>query len=411
MRILKGIGTSPSIAVGKVKKIKSHEDLLNIKGGEILVVSRASRDMLSHLQKAGGVVTDYGGLTSHVAIVLREMNVACVVGTGNASIILEDGMIITIDGKTGNVYDSFIELEEESELFEVYNPSTKIKVNINVPEIAYRVAPFADGVGSIRIENMVIRSGKHPYILLKEGKLTDIIADGVRKIVDAFEPKPVWFRTFDIPTDELKRLEGGDSEPKESNPLLGLRAIYKDLKDVDILKAEFQAIKRLKDEGYHNIGIKIPFVRDISEYVLSQNIMREVGLKPHKDIDIGVSVETPSTVFTFDDFIREGLDFITIGMSDLAMCSLAVDRRGVRVAKHYDLMHPSVLKMVEMIIKRCNQKGIESCICGYAASDHRIVRKLVEFGITSISTNPDQILKIRRTVDNMENALILKSSS
>lgn len=411
MGILKGIGTSPYIGVGAVKKIKSHEDILTIKGGEIVVVQKASRDMLSHLRRAGGVVTDYGGLTSHVAIVLRELKIPCVVGCENATQILEDEMIITVDGKTGNIYRGFIELGEEREFFEVYHPSTNIKVNINVPEISQEVAPLSDGVGSIRIEGMIIHTGKHPYVLADEGKLTEVIVDGVREIVDAFYPKPVWFRTFDIPTDELKSLRGGDCEPDEANPLLGLRGIYKDLRDVEILKAEFEAIRCILEEGYHNIGLKIPFLRDISEYVLSKKILKKAGIKPHKDIDVGASIEIPSAALTLDDFIKEGVDFISIGMSDLTMCCLAIDRRSAKVAKHFDLMHPAVLGIVEMVIKKCNEKGIESCVCGYAATDPVIVKKLVEFGISSISTNPDQVLRMRKTIANVEEALIKRGLS
>ena len=407
MKLLKGIGTSSYIGVGKVRKIENDEDIFKIKEGEIVVVSKASRDMLLHLQKAGGVVTDYGGITSHVAIVLRELRVPCIVGTLNGTEVLENGMIVTVDGRTGNVYLGFMEFEGEKEFLEVYNPATKIKVNLNVPEIAESAEPFSDGVGSIRIENMVVRTLKHPDLLLKEEILTNTIYDGVRKIADAFYPKPVWFRTFDIPTDELKRLKGSDAEPYESNPLLGLRGIHKDLKNISILKAEFKAVKYLIEEGYDNLGIKIPFSRDICEYILFKKILRECGLKPHKDIDIGVSVETPSVALTFDEFIKEGMDFMTLGMSDLAMCALAMDRRSVKVAKHFKLSHPAVLRMAEIVIRKCNQNGIESCICGHAGGDPEIVKKLVEMGIGCISTNPDQILKIRKTVYNTEDKIIM----
>lgn len=409
MKLLSGIGTSSYIGVGRVRKIEKEADIQKIESGEIVVVSKASRDMILYLQTAGGVITDYGGITSHVAIILREMKVPCIVGTMNATDVLENGTIVTVDGRTGNVYSGFIEFEGEDEYLELYNPSTRIKVNINVPEIAERVEPYSDGVGSIRIENMIARTLKHPYKLLEDGELTDVIVDGVKKIVEAFYPKPVWFRTFDIPTDELKRLRGGDIEPDESNPLLGLRGIYKDLKNIEILKAEFEAVKCLLDEGYYNLGIKIPFVRDVNEYILSKKILIDVGVKPHKDIDFGVSVETPSAALMFDDFLKERMDFMTLGMSDLAMCSLAVDRRGVRVAKHFNLMHPSVLMMAENVIKKCNQSGIESCICGHSAGVPEIVKKLVEYGIDCVSTNPDQILNIRKVVYNVENEIIKNS--
>ena len=409
MIILKGIGSSPYIGVGQVKNLDNH-DLSDLKG-KIVVVSRASRDMLSHLHNVAGVVTDYGGITSHVAIILREMRIPCVVGTENATQFLEYGMLVTVDGNTGNIYIGFIEIEDKTDLFEIYNPATQIKVNLNIPELAETVAPYADGVGSIRIENMVLCTGKHPQKLLNEGKLTEVITKEVKKIVDAFYPKPVWFRTFDIPTDELKRLDGGNIEPDEKNPLLGSRGISKDIHNVEIMKAELNAVRNLLDDGYDNLAIKIPFIRDVSEFLIALDIMKEVGIKPHRDLDVGASIETPSTVFTLDEFIDIGIDFVSIGMSDLTMCALAVDRRGVRVAKHFNLCHPAVLKMVRLVIDKCNERGIESCICGHAASDTRIVDKLVDYGICSISTNPDQILKMRKFVDKKENEIILRNSS
>lgn len=408
MIIVRGIGTGSYVGVGHVKKIKNDEDLLNLKGGEIVVVSTASRDMVSYLHRAGGVVTDYGGLTSHVAIVLREMKVPCVVGTGNGTEKLKEGTIVTVDGKTGNIYQGFMEREDKHVSSGVYYPATRIKVNLNVPEIAWKVAPLADGVGSIRIENSIIRTGKHPKTLLEEGKLSRVITESVKIIADAFHPKPVWFRTFDIPTDELKRLDGGNIEPDEGNPLLGLRGIHKDLHNPEVLKAEFEAVSQLLDDGYDNLGVKIPLVRDISEYIEAKNIMRQVGIRPHRDLPVGASIETPSVVFTLDDFIAEGVDFVTLGMSDMAMSSLAVDRRGVKVAKLFNLTHPAVLMMMEGVIEKCNQQGVESCICGHAGSDPAIVRWLVGKGISSISTNPDQILKIRKVVDIAEKTIIQK---
>lgn len=408
MIIIRGIGTGPYIGVGKVVKIDADDDLQQLKGGEIVVLSHASRDMLSYLHRAGGVVTDYGGLTSHVAIVLREMKVPCVVGTGKGTQKLKEGTIVTVDGKTGNIYGGFIEREEKHDSTEIYYPATSIKVNLNVPEIAWKVAPWTDGVGSIRIENSIIRTGKHPNVLLGEGRLSKVIADSVELIADAFHPKPVWFRTFDIPTDELKRLNGGNIEPDEANPLIGLRGIHKDLQYPEVLKAEFEAVFKLIDHGYDNLGVKIPLVRDVSEYAEAKNIMRELGIRPHRDLPVGASIETPSAVFTLDDLIDEGMDFVTLGMSDMAMCSLAVDRRGFKVAKHFNITHPSVLQMVEMIIEQCNLQGIESCICGHAGSDPAIVHWLVGLGITSVSTNPDQILNIRKVVNIAERTIITR---
>jgi len=220
--------------------------------------------------------------------------------------------MVTFDGNTGNIYMGFIEIEDKTDLFEIYNPATQIKVNLNIPELAETVAPYADGVGSIRIENMVLYTSKHPQKLLNEGKLTDIITVEVKKIVDAFYPKQVWFRTFDIPTDELKHLDGGNNESYEKNPLLGARGISKDIHNIEIMKAELNAVRNLLDDGYDNLAIKIPFIRDVSEFLVALDIMKKVGIKPYRDLDVGASIETPSTVFTLDEFIDIGIDFVSI---------------------------------------------------------------------------------------------------
>jgi len=410
MELIKGIGASPYIRSGRVKKIESFKDMMSIEGGEIIVTDRVSRDMLPQLKRVGAVVTDYGGLTSHVAITLRELKIPCVVGTEKATEILEEDMVVTVDGKTGNIYEGVMEWEEIIEELPLEETATMLMTNLNLPSIADRIAPYADGIGSVRIEHMVIETGKHPYRLLEEGRLTDVLKKGLEFIVESFYPKPVWFRTFDIPTDELRNLQGGSVEPNEPNPLLGFRGIYKDLRDLEVLKAEFKAIREIIDDGYSNIGLKFPFVRDESEYVAAKKILEDCDLKAHRDLEVGLSVETPSAALQIEEFIDYGVDFVSIGMSDLTMCSLAVDRRGVKVAKLFDLTHPAPIGLVNNVIRICSNNGVKTCVAGYAATDYRIVEKLIKMGVDGISTNPDQLLKMRVFIARIEKSIIIESS-
>lgn len=409
MELIRGIGASPYIRSGRVKKIESFKDMESVEGGEIIVTARVSRDMLPKLKRVGAVVTDYGGLTSHVAITLRELKIPCVVGTEKATEILEDDMVVTVDGKTGNIYEGVMEWEEIIEELPLEETSTTLMTNLNIPSIADRIADYADGIGSVRIEHMVIETGKHPYRLLEEGMLTDVLKKGLEFVLESFYPKPVWFRTFDIPTDELRNLQGGDVEPEEPNPLLGFRGIYKDLRDLEVLKAEFMAIKELIDDGYSNLGLKFPFVRDENEYLSAKRILKECGLRPHHDLEVGLSVETPSAALQIREFIGYGLDFVSIGMSDLAMCTLAVDRRGVKVAKLFDLTHPALLGLVDNVIRECSRAGIKTCVAGYAATDYNIVEKLIRMGVDGISTNPDQLLKMRVFITRIEKSILLET--
>jgi len=339
------------------------------------------------------------------------------VGTGNATKVLSDGMEVTVDGARGVVYRGAVKKKEEKQV-EVAQvaakpvTATEVKVNISIPEIAERVAPIADGVGLLRVEHMILGIGEHPMKFIREGReeeLIEKIAEGVRKVAHAFYPKPVWYRTLDAPTDEFRSLKGGEEEPHEHNPMLGWRGVRRAIDEPELMLAEFRAIKRLVDEGYTNIGVMIPLVQHPEELRRAKEIAREAGLEPHRDVKFGIMVEIPAAALIIDEFIKEGIDFISFGTNDLTQYTLAVDRNNERVAKLYSEKHPAVLKLIEMVIRACREHDVETSICGQAGSDPEIARKLVEFGITSISANPDAVDRIREIVARTEMRLLLDS--
>ena len=414
--LLKGLGASPGIGSGKVQIISSTAELDKVKEGDILVTAMTNPDMVPAMRRASAIVTDEGGMTCHAAIISRELGIPCVVGTMKATKVLNDGLKITVDGSKGVVYKGLIKkMPEKEEEKLVVAPSkiitaTEVKANISMPEIAPKVAPFADGVGLLRVEHMILGIGKHPIKFIKEGKegeLVDKIAEGVRKVAGAFYPKPVWYRSLDAPTDEFRSLEGGEEEPIEHNPMLGWRGIRRSIDQPELLKAEFKAIKKLVGEGFTNIGVMIPLVQHPRELREAKRIAREAGLEPHKDIKFGIMVETPASALIIEDFIAEGIDFISFGTNDLTQYTLAVDRNNERVAGLFTEKHKAVLKLLEMVIKKCREAGVESSICGQAGSDPEAVKKLVEYGITSISANPDAVQTVRETIARTEKRLLL----
>lgn len=352
----------------------------------------------------------------HAAIVSRELGIPCVVGTLKATRVLGEGDEVTVDGSRGVVYRGLVEKKpEKAEEAVVKSPArvitaTEVKVNLSIPEVAPRVAPIADGVGLLRVEHMILGVGKHPIKFIREGKeeeLVEKLAEGVRKVAEAFYPKPVWYRSLDAPTDEFRSLEGGEEEPVEHNPMLGWRGIRRGLDQPELLRAEFKAIKKLVDEGYNNIGTMIPLVISPEELRRAKEIAREVGLKPHEDVKFGIMVETPASALIIEDFIREGLDFISFGTNDLTQYTLAIDRNNERVARLFSEKHGAVLKLMERVIKKCREAGVETSICGQAGSYPDVVEKLVKFGITSVSANPDAVELVRETVARTEKRLLL----
>jgi len=421
--ITKGLGASPGITSGKVKIIKNTDELDKIQKGDILTTVMTTPDMVPAMKRANGIITDEGGVTCHAAIISRELGIPCVVGTGDATKILKENSVVSLDGNKGLIYEGRIEKEapkkeEATAVPTVVQQSiltvTEVKVNVSMPEAAKKASETgADGVGLLRTEHMMLTTGIHPKKFIVEGKedeLIKILVENILKVADAFYPKPVWYRTLDAPTDEFKSLKGGEDEPYEHNPMLGWRGIRRELDEPEILKTEFKAIKKLHNEGYNNIGIMLPLVQHSDELKKAKEIAREVGLEPQKDIEFGIMVETPAAAMIIEDFIEEGLDFVSFGTNDLTQYTLAIDRNNENVADLYTEKHPAIFKLIERVINECNKAGVKTSICGQAGSMPSIVEKLVELGITSISANTDAVATVREVVARVEKKLLLKAA-
>ncbi len=418
--LVRGLGASPGMASGEVKIVFDIDELDKIKDGDIMVTTMTTPDMVPAMRRASGIVTDEGGVTCHASIISRELGIPCVVGTGDATSTLKENTGVTLDGKKGLVFEGISETKEEAPVQAGTAAAapiitvTEVKANVSMPEAAEKAAATgADGVGLLRTEHLMLTSGIHPGKFIADGRedeLIDTIADNVQIVADAFYPRPVWYRTLDAPTDEFITLEGGENEPREHNPMLGWRGIRRELDQPEILKCEFKAIKKLHEKGYTNIGIMIPLSQSPEELKKAKALCSEVGFEPHKDVDFGMMVEIPAAAIMIDEYIKVGIDFVSLGTNDLTQYTLAVDRNNEFVAKHYTEEHPAVMKLIERTIRKCAEAGVKCSICGQAGSVPHIVEKLVEFGITSVSSNTDAIADVRKTVARAEQKIILDAA-
>ncbi|PTD94025.1 phosphoenolpyruvate synthase [archaeon SCG-AAA382B04] len=420
--IVEGLGASPGRASGKVKIVQNIDEIDKIKSGDIIVTTMTTPDMVPSMKKASAIVTDEGGMTCHAAIVSRELGTPAVVGSKNATSVLSDGLFITVDGEKGKVTKGKTEKEEKEEEKEVKEKvvetkstettATDIKVNVSIPEAAERASKTgADGVGLLRIEHMVLSLNRHPQSYVdagEEDKFVNELFKGIRKVCDEFYPNPVWVRTLDAPTDEFRSLEGGEHEPKEHNPMLGMRGIRRDLRYKKNFKMQIEAIKKLQEKGYDNIGIMLPLVQNSREIREAKKIMKKSGIDTKK-LDFGIMVETPASAMIIEDLIEERIEFVSFGTNDLTQYTLAVDRNNENVSHLYDERHEAVLKLIERVIKKCNEEGVKTSICGQAGSYPDIVEKLVSMGINSVSANIDAVNEIRNTVAKTEKKLLLDS--
>ncbi|WP_232687426.1 pyruvate, water dikinase [Halobacterium zhouii] len=418
--LVSGLGASPGIASGAVRIVKKLDQLDKVGEGDIIVTEMTTPDMVPAMKRAAGIVTDEGGMTSHAAIVSRELGCPAVVGAGDASTTLQDDQVITLDGDRGVVTEGPPDAREERDPIEEARPktpvkpmtATEVKVNVSIPEAAERAAATgADGVGLLRMEHMILSTNKTPQRYIDdhgEDAYVEELVKGVQSVAEEFYPRPVRVRTLDAPTDEFRQLEGGNDEPHEHNPMLGYRGIRRSLDTPDVFKHELEAFKRLYEMGYDNVEVMFPLVNDEDDVAAARNLMDEVGLDTEKRT-WGVMIETPAAALCIEDLAAEGIDFASFGTNDLTQYTLAVDRNNGNVSDRFDELHPAVLKLIRETVETCREHDVETSICGQAGSKPEMVDHLVETGISSISANIDAVRDVQHEAKRVEQRLLLDS--
>jgi pyruvate,water dikinase len=282
-------------------------------------------------------------------------------------------------------------------------------VNLAEPSRAPAVAKLnADGVGLLRAEFMIADIGTHPKKLIhdhKEHIFIDTLAEKLAVFCKAFNPRPVVYRTTDFKTNEYRNLKGGEAfEPEEPNPMLGFRGAARYTHDAGVFEMELAAIKKVRhDMGLTNLHMMIPFVRTPKELMDVKKIIAANGMTRSPSFKLWLMCEIPTNVIRLNDFLDVGIDGVSIGSNDLTMLILGTDRDNSEVAHDFSEMDPSVLWAFEHIVKTCVKRGVTVSMCGQAPSDYpELVEKLVSWGITSVSVNPDAIDHVRETVYQAE---------
>jgi pyruvate,water dikinase len=411
--ILSGTSASPGIGTGPVKILKSPKEIGKVERGDVLVAPMTSPDYVPAMKKSAAIITDEGGETSHAAIVSRELGIPCVVGTKEATKRLKDGMIVSVDGSSGNIFEgakvSSTKVSEPTKVHTRYKikTATKVYVNLAEPERANQVSKMnVDGVGLLRAEFMIGEIGIHPKEAIKrkeQDKFIEKLSQGMETFCKDFFPRPVVYRATDFKTNEYRSLPGGKFwEPIEPNPMLGFRGAYRYVSNPEAFSLELQAIKKVR-EKYNNLHLMIPFCRSPEELTKVRRLVASEGLFESTTFKFLMMCEIPVNVIQIDDFIKVGIDGISVGSNDLTMLIMGTDRDNADVAQEYNEMSPSVLWALERVVKKCGEVGITCSICGQAASTHEdLVKKLVKWGITSVSVNPDTIDRTREIVKKAE---------
>jgi pyruvate,water dikinase len=439
--LVSGRSVGDKIATGRVRILKCAADMTKFQAGEVLVADKTDPDWEPVMKRAAAIVTNRGGRTCHAAIVSRELGVAAIVGTEEATGRLYDGQSVTVscaEGDEGFVYAGALPFSvSQVHVDEFKRPRTKVLLNVANPERAFALSFLPnDGVGLARMEFIISNSIKvHPMALLgydrfvnsdvkdkiavitrgyddKPQFFVDRLAEGVGMLAAAFYPKDVILRFSDFKTNEYANLLGGSPfEPQEENPMLGFRGAsrYYNPRYQAGFALECRAVKKVRDEmGLKNLKLMVPFCRTVQEGKRVITEMAKHGLRRGKDgLQVYVMCEIPSNVLLADQFAKI-FDGFSIGSNDLTQLVLGVDRDSEIVAPLFDERNDAVKKMIAMVIATARDKGRKIGICGQAPSDYpEFAEFLVEERIDSISLNPDTVLKTTSIILETEKRLSL----
>ena len=435
-RLVTGTGIGKSVVSGTVRVLDSVEEGERFEDGDILVTEMTDPDWGPILERAGGVVTDRGGRTSHAAIVSRELGIPAVIGCGNATTTLSDDQTITLsctDGDQGHVYEGELGFEtDEIDLDALPDTDTRIMLNLASPSAALDWWKLpVDGVGLARMEYIINNIIKvHPMALVAFDQVTDKLtrrrieqltqgyddkgeyfvdhlSRGIATIAAAQHPHPVIVRLSDFKTNEYADLIGGQAfEPHEENPMLGWRGASRYYSDDyrEGFALECEALKRVRDEmGFTNVVAMIPFCRTPEEADRVIDVMADHGLERGENgLDVFVMAEVPSNIALADRF-AERFDGFSIGTNDLTQLTLGVGRDAERLAHLFDERNPAVKRRIGELIEDAHAAQRPVGICGQAPSDYpEFAGFLVQAGIDSISVTPDSVPDVLRHVAQAE---------
>lgn len=362
---------------------------------------------------ANAFITESGGPTSHAAIVAKARGIPSVTSVAYHDYNMEEVDLVIVDGRFGQVIlnptPSTLKKYEElgkqiahddeelrksatlkAETYDGYE--IQLFVNMDFADEASCVTHYGgEGIGLFRTEYLFLDQSRFPT---EEEQY-----ETYRSVVEQLDGKPAVIRTFDIGGDKMMR---SHSTPREGNPYLGCRAIRFLLKEPKVFKDQLRAILRASAHG--PVRILFPMLSALTELQEAKALVEECKeelrnerKKVAKKIPIGSMIEVPSAAIIADLLAKE-CDFLSIGTNDLVQYSLAVDRGNQSLSELYTPTHPSVIRLIRMVVAEANHQGIPVTVCGEVAADPRFTALLLGLGVREFSMSYRYIPIIKETI-------------
>lgn len=398
---------------------KEEINLSKLPSNTILVAKELSTSDIAKLdfKNIEGIITEVGGMNSHMAIMARTHEIPSSVGVNKITQNIKRNDVVAINGKTGEIfvnpskkeYKNFEEIKEKikkekNELENYKNQDSitkdghevKVLANIGMPDdVKIVIQNTAEGVGLFRSEFLYMNSENFPT--------ENEQFEAYKKVVLKLKNKEVIIRTLDIGGDkDLKYMK----LPKEDNPFLGYRAIRICLDDINLFKVQLRAI--LKASAFGNMAIMIPMISSLEELRKTKEIINEVKeelrekkIKFDENIKIGIMIEIPAAALIANELAKE-CDFFSIGTNDLIQYTVAVERGNKKIANLYTHFHPAVIRLIKKAIEGAHKNHILCGMCGEAAGDATFIPLLIGLGLDEFSMNANKVLNVRKLIRKLD---------
>ncbi len=416
---IKGLGAASGQVIGTAHVITNFHEQPQLPKDTILVAGSITIDWLPLMRNCVGIITEFGGLTSHAAILARELGIPAVVNANKATELIKTGDKLTINGDNGEI--KHVEFSTSSPVKNSEQPkkssyasmqiatSTQLMVNLSQTDLIEQVQSLPiDGVGLLRSELMVTSfiNEQNLNILQNQERRTEFYARWYEQILQfakAFRPRPVFYRSLDL------HFNFGVTSPVSQS--LGERGTFSYIQNPEIFEFELSILAEVHSAGFDNLRLILPFVRSVEEFIFCRQKVEKAGLTRIPQFQLWIMAEVPSVLFMLPEYIKAGVQGIAIGTNDLTQLLLGVDRELQQLKHTLDERNPAVMRAIRQLIETARAHQIPCSICGQAPVLYpEIIDQLVQWGITSISVEPEAIPSTNRAIARAEQRIILEAA-
>jgi pyruvate, water dikinase len=414
--IAAGLMAAPGEVTARAIVVADNRTILRVLPPEsILVTTHLTPAWLPLIQQAAGLVTEQGGITSHGAILARELGIPAIIGVPQATQKIKSGDWLHL--LRGKIYpgigDANFATHGEMEfgqswLTDLTTLPATITQRLAIVNQSAQVAELKDaaidGIGLVRSEHLLLPhlAHQHPWKWLETPTvLRSALTEELTVILQAMAPRPVWYRTADWRSHELASLDGAELWPAEANPILGIHGAFSYQQFPEWLALELQAIGDLPEAERQHLRLILPFVRTVEEFQFCQAKVQQMGLA---DLPLWIMAEVPAVIFSLSEFAAAGVAGIVVGMNDLVQLVFAVDRDDPELSSFFNPNHPAMRQALQQLLRSAQDLKIPCHVCSLT-DDAAFVEFLVGCGVTGIVANIQELGRLSRTIGQAEIAM------